>query len=305
MNPLPPDAAPVTRCGFVGLIGRPNVGKSTLLNRLTGRPLSITAHKPQTTRNRLIGICTEGDTQTIYVDTPGIHEGSRALNQRMNQYAIDSLREHDLNLWLTTPFAPGRNEPRPEDLKVLELLRPQLHQTVLIINKVDQANQEQVLQTIAHFQSEPFLEVVPISALRGENLEPIPPIVKRHLPESPFYFESDQITDASERFLAAEFVREALFRRLEQELPYSIAVQVEQFEESAKQVHIHCVICVERDSQKGIVIGHKGAMLKAVGTDARKKIERLLGVKVFLALHVKVLKQWTNNALYLKDLGYE
>lgn len=305
MNPEPSEVPESTRCGFVGLIGRPNVGKSTLLNQLIGQKLSIATPKPQTTRNRLIGIHTQGAHQVIYVDTPGIHEGKRALNQRMNHYALSSLKENDLNLWLIEPLASGKQTPSRADLQLLERLRPYLPKSALVINKIDRSRPEDILRTIDCFKQEPFLEVLPLSALKGENLEPLQQMVSRNLPESPFYFESDQVTDASERFLAAEFVREALFHQLEQELPYSIAVQVEQFQETPQRVEISCLICVERDSQKGIVIGHKGAMLKKIGTEARLKIEHLLGVPVFLALHVKVLKQWTNNAHYLKDLGYE
>ena len=298
-------------CGFIGLIGRPNVGKSTLLNQLVGQKVSITAHKAQTTRNRILGIRTELNTQIVFIDTPGIHRPEKLLNRKIVAYATDTLRDTDLNLWIVEPLPASSLEKRAlsflhrEDQEILKLLAGKEKRTVLVLNKIDTIPQEQALVSIEKLAKlADFVEIVPVSALKSTNVEHLVETLKKYLPVHPFYFETHQVTDASERFLASEFVREELFLRLQQEIPYSVAVIVEQFEDDPKCIKIACTICVERDSQKGIIIGKKGEMLKKIGTAARKKIERLLGNKVHLALHVKVLKQWTNNAHHLRSLGF-
>ena len=298
-------------CGFIGLIGRPNVGKSTLLNQLVGQKVSITAHKAQTTRNRILGIRTELNTQIVFIDTPGIHRPEKLLNRKIVAYATDTLRDTDLNLWIVEPLPASSLEKRElsflhrEDQEILKLLAGKEKRTVLVLNKIDTIPQEQALVSIEKLAKlADFAEIVPVSALKSTNVEHLVETLKKYLPVHPFYFETHQVTDASERFLASEFVREELFLRLQQEIPYSVAVIVEQFEDDPKCIKIACTICVERDSQKGIIIGRKGEMLKKIGTAARKKIERLLGNKVHLALHVKVLKQWSNNAHHLRSLGF-
>ena len=298
-------------CGFIGLIGRPNVGKSTLLNQLVGQKVSITAHKAQTTRNRILGIRTELNTQIVFIDTPGIHRPEKLLNRKIVAYATETLRDTDLNLWIVEPLPASSLEKRElsflhrEDQEILKLLAGKEKRTVLVLNKIDTIPQEQALVSIEKLAKlADFAEIVPVSALKSTNVEHLVETLKKYLPVHPFYFETHQVTDASERFLASEFVREELFLRLQQEIPYSVAVIVEQFEDDPKCIKIACTICVERDSQKGIIIGKKGEMLKKIGTAARKKIERLLGNKVHLALHVKVLKQWSNNAHHLRSLGF-
>ncbi|MEE3266396.1 MAG: GTPase Era [SAR324 cluster bacterium] len=298
-------------CGFIGLIGRPNVGKSTLLNQLVGQKVSITAHKAQTTRNRILGIRTEQYTQIVFIDTPGIHRPEKLLNRKIVAYATETLRDTDLNLWIVEPLPESSLQKKElsflhlEDQEILKLLSAKAKRTVLVLNKIDTIPQEQALVSIKKLaELADFAEIVPVSALKSTNVEHLVKTLKKYLPVHPFYFETHQVTDASERFLASEFVREELFLRLQQEIPYSVAVIVEQFEDDPKCIKIACTICVERDSQKGIIIGKKGEMLKTIGTAARKKIERLLGNKVHLALHVKILKQWSNNAHHLRSLGF-
>jgi GTPase len=294
--------------GFIGLIGKPNVGKSTLLNKLIGQNLSITTPKPQTTRNRLIGIRTQGTSQMIFIDTPGIHESNIPLNQKMNEYAVQTIEETDLNIWLVEPLKPYFKKPHHDELKILDLIgsRSRSSSTMLVINKIDLADQERILRTIDTFnQLGSFSEIIPISALKSNNLDNLLNQLEHYLPEHPFFFDSDQLTDTSERFLVAELVREQIFRKLQQEIPYSTAVQVVDFQENSDCLKLDCFIYVERESQKGILIGKGGSMLKQIGTAAREKIEKLLGQRVFLALHVKVVKQWTRKANQLKALGYK
>ncbi|MBC8260114.1 MAG: GTPase Era [SAR324 cluster bacterium] len=299
-------------CGFIGIIGRPNVGKSTLLNQLIGQKVSITAHKAQTTRNRILGIRTDQNTQIVFIDTPGIHRPDKLLNRKIVAYATETLRDTDLNLWIVEPLTAnalikdGPSVLNPEDQEILKMLSGKEKRTVLVLNKIDTIHQEQALVSIAKLDKiADFAEIVPVSALKSTNVEHLVETVKKYLSVHPFYFERHQVTDVSERFLASEFVREELFIRLQQEIPYSVAVIVEQFEDDPKCIKIACNIFVERNSQKGIIIGKKGAMLKSIGTAARKKIERLLGNKVHLALYVKVLKQWSHNAHHLRTLGLD
>ena len=295
----------LTRAGFIGLIGRPNVGKSTLLNRLIGQKLAITANKPQTTRNRLLGIRTIGSSQLIFIDTPGIHTSSRAMNQKMVNYAVETLQETDFNLMLVEPLRPGQDVPS-EDQLVLQHLQDRASNTILAINKIDGLPYEVVLKSLERYlQLTEFAELIPISALKSHNLERLWELLLKRLPENPFFFAEDQLTDASERFLCGELVREQLFRHLQQELPYSVAVQVESFEETPKLLHIVANIIVERESQKGIIIGHKGQQLKKIGTAARQRIETLLGHSVYLSLQVQVLKQWSRHEHYLQAFGME
>ena len=290
------------RCGHVAIIGRPNVGKSTLVNRLVGQKFSITSRKAQTTRHRLLGIKTTANAQVIYVDTPGLHAGSgRALNRYMNRAASTALVGVDIILFLVEA---GRWTDG--DSHVLDRLAETQAPVVVAVNKVDRVNDKQVLLPFIDGLSRrgEFLEVVPISALQGTNTDRLEQILIDSLPETAALYDEDQFTDRSERFLAAELVREKLTERLGQELPYRLSVEIEAFQADADILKIGAVIWVERSSQKGIVIGRQGRVLKAVGSDARKDMEALFGRKVFLELWVKIKEGWSNDEQALQRLGY-
>ena len=236
-------------CGFIGLIGRPNVGKSTLLNQLVGQKVSITAHKAQTTRNRILGIRTDQNTQFVFIDTPGIHPAEKLLNRKIVAYATETLRDSDLNLWVVEPLPEtslkkgGLSALHPEDQQILKMLTGKEKQTVLVLNKIDTILQQQALVSIAKLAKlGDFAEIVPVSALKSTNVDHLVETLKNYLSVHPFYFENHQVTDVSERFLASEFVREELFMRLQQEIPYSVAVVVEQFKEDHKCIKIACNI---------------------------------------------------------------
>lgn len=293
------------RSGFVCLAGHPNVGKSTLLNRLVGKPVSITAPKPQTTRNRIIGVKTTPSYQAIFVDTPGIHEPTDPLNVRMVAYARHAMGDADVILMLMAPLAPPEYALPPEVALVLKLVKGAKPTALLAINKIDLAGEGQVLKTIAWADGAGcFAEIVPISALTGQGVEHLEHTIAGYLGEGPLYFEPDRITDQTEPMIVAELIRQEVFRRTRQEVPYSTAVRVDSMEEKENLLSIQAQIFVEWDSQKGILIGKGGKMLKAIGTGARRRIESLLGVRVFLGLHVRVLKGWSDDPRHLADLGY-
>lgn len=290
------------RCGHVAIIGRPNVGKSTLVNRLVGQKFSITSRKAQTTRHRLLGIKTSPHAQLIYVDTPGLHAGGgRALNRYMNRAASSALVGVDVILFLVEA---GRWTDG--DSHVLDRLAESQAPVVVAVNKVDRVADKQTLLPFIDELSKrgEFLEVVPISALQGTNTERLEQILVDALPETPALYDEDQFTDRSERFLAAEIVREKLTERLGQELPYRLSVEIEAFQADEGMLKIGAVVWVERASQKGIVIGRQGRVLKAVGTEARKDMEDLFARKVFLELWVKVKEGWSNDEQALQRLGY-
>jgi GTP-binding protein Era len=291
------------KSGYVAIIGRPNVGKSTLINRVLGQKLCITARRPQTTRHRILGIKTEEDSQLIYVDTPGLHiDDKRAMNRYMNRAAASSIDDVDVILFVVD----GMNWT-DEDEKVLERLKVSAKAPViLVINKMDKlADKEVMLPHIEKLSAQfDYANVFPISARKGMNLDELQKQIKQLMPEGDLIFPEDQITDRSSRFLAAELVREQLFRHLGQELPYSITVEIEQFDDEEKLYRIGAVIYVERDGQKAIVIGKKGELLKSVGKDARLEMQSLFGRKVFLRLWVKVREGWGDNERMLKNLGY-
>lgn len=290
------------RCGFVALIGRPNVGKSTLMNHLLGQKISITSRKPQTTRHRILGINTTTAAQIIYVDTPGMHYGEkRALNRYLNRTADATLLGVDLVVWLIDGLSW-----RDYDEIIFNKLKQAALPVILAVNKVDNIPDKQaVLAFFADAQQKfPFKALVPISALKGINLDRLERLIAEQLPEQKAIFPKDQITDRSERFLVAEIVREKLTRRLGDELPYALTVEIERFEDLPEISRIYAVIWVERDSQKNIVIGKQGAMLKKVGSDARKEIETLLERKVYLQLWVKVKKGWSDSERSLQSLGF-
>ncbi len=305
-----PQAAPPGphRAGFAAIVGRPNVGKSTLLNRLLGQKLAIVSPKPQTTRSRILGVVTRPGAQVALLDTPGLHAARGGLNARMVQQALQTLDGADAALFLIEAGSPGIDAAMR---KALEQVKAARKPTLLVINKIDALPRAQLLPLIDRWRREhDWTEVYPLSALTGENVEGLLDAVARHLPEGPPLFPEDQWTDVPERDLSAELVREQILHQTEQEVPYSAAVVVEEFDESERAVgprgltRISATVLVERDSQKAILIGRGGARLKEIGTKARQQIEKLLGCKVFLQLHVKVEKDWTQTSRGLRRAGY-
>ncbi|GAA0366428.1 GTPase Era [Bowmanella denitrificans] len=296
-------AESTTYCGMVAIVGRPNVGKSTLLNKLLGQKVSITSRKPQTTRHRILGIDTEGEYQAIYVDTPGLHrEEKRAINKLMNRAASSSLGEVGLVL-----FVVEGTRWTEDDQMVLSKIQDSGLECWVLVNKIDQIKDRDAL--LPHLQwlssQHGFKQVIPVSAKQGSNLERLRELVQQSLPESEFYFPEDYVTDRSSRFMAAEIIREKLMRFTGDELPYSVTVEIEQFKLSDKGVYqINGLILVERDSQKAMVIGKGGQRLKTIGQEARQDMERLFDNKVFLELWVKVKSGWADDERALRSLGY-
>jgi GTP-binding protein Era len=291
------------RCGFAAIIGRPNVGKSTLLNALVHRKVSIVSPKPQTTRHRILGILNQPGAQVIFVDTPGLHANSgRAMNRHMNRTALSSLHDADVNLLVVEAL-----RWTDEDQHVLGEAVAGGRPIVLIVNKVDKIfPKERLLPYMDELNRKAtFAEIVPLSGLKGSNLESLPQVIARHLPLSPPHFPPDQITDRSEEFQAAEIVREKLTLRLRQELPYGLTVAIEQFKEEDGRLLVNAVIWVERTGQKAIVIGHGGEQLKEVGRAARIEMSESFGRPVHLELWVKVKENWSDNEVALRQLGYE
>ena len=308
MNEAAPGDEPIAmsnehRCGFAAIVGRPNVGKSTLLNALLGRKISIVSPKPQTTRHRILGILTRPHEQIVFVDTPGLHSGARrAMNRHMNRAALASLQDADVNLFVVE--ALSWNE---EDQRVLDELVRHGRPIVLVVSKVDKIHpRERLLPFIEELNRRAtFAEVVPLSALKRSNIADLPQIIARHLPQSPPHFPADQLTDRSEQFQAAEIVREKLTLRLRQELPYGLTVALEQFKEEDGRLLVNAVIWVERSGQKAIVIGQGGENLKEVGRSARIEMSGLFGRPVHLELWVKVKENWSDNETALRQLGYD
>ncbi|HEK2787712.1 TPA: GTPase Era [Proteus mirabilis] len=292
-----------TYCGFIAIVGRPNVGKSTLLNQLLGQKVSITSRKPQTTRHRIMGIDTDGAYQAIYVDTPGLHiEEKRAINRLMNRAASSSIGDVELVIFVVE----GTNWT-PDDEMVLNKLKSLRCPVLLAINKVDNVTDKTNLLPHIGFLSQQmdFLDVVPISAEKGMNVDTIAKIVRNCLPEAIHHFPEDYITDRSQRFMASEIIREKLMRFLGEELPYSVTVEIEQFVTNDRGGYdIHGLILVEREGQKKMVIGNKGAKIKKIGTEARMDMEDLFENKVHLELWVKVKAGWADDERALRSLGY-
>ena len=294
--------APGFRCGYIALVGRPNVGKSTLLNRLLGQKISITSKRPQTTRHRILGIKTLGTAQFVYVDTPGLHRyAGRAMNRQMNREATRALQEVDVVVFMVE----GLRWTEDDDL-VLKELASVSRPVVLAVNKVDLISDKQSLlpglQSLS--QKRDFAQIIPLSASKGQNVAELEAVIESLLPESGPFFPEDQVTDRSERFLVAERVREKLFRKLGKELPYGLTVEIERFRRERNIIHIHALIWVERQSQKAIVIGQQGRVLKEVGREARTEIESLLDSRVNLKLWVKVKEGWADDERALRSLGY-
>ncbi|MBM4301204.1 MAG: GTPase Era [Deltaproteobacteria bacterium] len=290
------------KCGYVALMGFPNVGKSTLLNRLVGGKLSITSPKPQTTRHRLLGIVNLPEAQLLFIDTPGVLDPKGALNASLVAAALAALSEADVVVWLVEPRAPAL-----DDQVLLPRLR-RLHRPLIVaINKIDTVAKPRLLPLIsAYHEMFPAVPIIPLSALLGDGVAEMVAEILKLLPASPPLYPPDQDTDSTERFLVAELIRERVLHHTSEEIPHAVAVQVEEFDEGRRPylVKIRAVIFVERDSQKGILIGKQGRMLKAIGAEARGEIEALLGAKVFLDLWVKVWKNWRKDPRALRALGY-
>jgi GTP-binding protein Era len=291
------------KSGFIALIGRPNVGKSTLLNALVGEKVAIVSAKPQTTRSRITGIKTIDAAQLIFVDTPGLARPRSVLNRHMMQAVREAYQHVDLILLVTDAAAP---EQIANDEFILQQLKEVKTSIFVVINKIDLIDHRHILPVIeAYEQRFPFVEYVPISALKGVNLDELTQAVVKYLPEGPRYFPTDQITDQAEKFLIAELIREQIFAQTEQEVPYQTAVLVEQLEDTESgMLRVEATIFVERDSQKGIIIGKQGNRLKQIGQAARREIEHRLNAHVYLALWVKVRKDWSENEQLIRDMGY-
>lgn len=289
------------RSGYVSIIGRPNVGKSTLLNSLLGQKIAIVTPKPQTTRNRLIGVKNLPDAQIIFIDTPGIHKPKHKLGETMVKTAIESLREVDIILFMVEPREIGRG-----DMFIIELLRRVQSPVFLLINKIDTVKKSDLLPLIENFKElYPFKEIIPISALTNDGTELLLTKIHDCLPSGPKYYPDEIITDQLERFMVSEIIREKIAGMTEEEVPHSVAVEIIEWKEREDGlIAISSNIYVEREGQKGIIIGKQGSMLKSIGTAARIDIERLLNTKVFLELWVKVKKDWRDNKRTLEELGY-
>jgi len=287
-------------CGYVALIGKPNTGKSTLMNALVGEKLSITAKRPQTTRHQILGIKTTAEYQCIFVDTPGIHQDQKkAINRYMNRAATSMLSDVDLICVLLDV----RNF-NGDDEQVLQKVE-QMDNVILVLNKIDQIKKQQLLPLIQRLSEKmPGVDIIPVSALKQENLEPLMLQIQQNLPQGIPHFPDDQLTDKPMRFIVAEIVREKLFRILTQELPYSITVNVEHYKTESDLVRISASIWVERKSQKGIIIGRGGSLLKKIGSEARSDIEQLVDSKVYLQLWVKVREDWSDDERSLAAFGY-
>lgn len=304
MTDRPSDSAPSRfRSGFVAILGAPNAGKSTLLNRILGQKISITSKKPQTTRNRILGILNRPSAQLVFIDTPGVHKATDPLNIRIVETALSSLGDVDVVLVI---IDVARSDPVSEGLMVRKI-KAGKKPVVLALNKIDLIPKTDLLPIIDRWSMvTSFGDIVPISAEKGTQVDRLLASLETLLPFGPPFFPDDIVTDLPERFIASEMVREKVFRLTGEEIPYATAVTVEAFKEEKKGslVRIHATIHVERDSQKGIIIGKGGRMLKSIGETSRREIERLLGVKVFLKLFVRVQKNWSKDTRALRKFGY-
>ena len=293
----------VSRCGFVGIVGRPNVGKSTLLNYILGKKLSITSPKPQTTRHRILGVSTKGPIQTIYLDTPGLHQKqTKAINRYMNKTVYSAIKSVDVVLFLVDV-----RYWTDEDEQVLNAVKKANIPVILVLNKIDLLKaKEDLLPIIEEMQDKmDFHAVIPIAASKGENIENLNASVDELLPESIHFYPDDQMTDRNTQFFLGELVREKIMRQLEDEVPYAATAVIEKVEDTDKVIRINALIIVEREGQKRILIGKKGERLKSIGTQARHDMEDLLGKKVYLELWVKVKANWSDREGLLQDFGYD
>lgn len=292
------------KSGFISIIGRPNVGKSTFLNRVIGQKIAIMSDKPQTTRNKVQGVLTNPASQMIFIDTPGIHKPKHKLGEFMLKVSKNTLREVDVIMFMVNAEqAIGKG-----DEFIIEMLEGNQTPVFLVINKIDQVHPDKLVDIINSYKDKfNFAEIIPISALEGNNVEALLSTIEKYLPEGPQYYPADQVTDHPERFIISELIREKVLHLTREEIPHSIAVVIDKIKrdpENEEKIRVQATIMVERDSQKGIVIGKRGALLKEVGTRARKDIEMLLGSKVYLELWVKVQKDWRNKQTHLRDFGF-
>jgi GTP-binding protein Era len=287
-------------CGFVAVVGRPNVGKSTLINHIVGQKVAIVTPKPQTTRNRITAIANTDIAQIVFLDTPGIHKPRNEMNRLMVETALASLIQVDLVLLvvdIAQPFGKG-------DEHVLELMKRVRVPLLLAINKVDLVVKEAALPLIDEYRSRgDFKEIVPLSALKGDNIDRLIGALENYLPEGPPLFPEDELTDLPERFFAAEMIREKILLYVHEEVPYTTAVRIDSWKDGSDLTHIEASILVERDSQKGILLGKAGRMIKKIGAAARQELERFLNTRVYLGLHVKVRQRWRENRRLLEELG--
>lgn len=290
------------KSGYVSLTGRPNVGKSTLLNAIVGEKIAIVTPKPQTTRNRITGIKNLDNAQIVFIDTPGIHKPKHKLGEIIVKEAKDAVKEVDIILFMAEPEPPGRG-----DKFILDILNDLDKPVILLINKIDRIKKNDLLPLIDTYRGlYPFKETIPISAFKGDGIDRVIDTIVNYLPEGPKYYPDDIATDQMERFMASEIIREKIMDKTNEEVPYSIAVNIADWQEhKSKGIFIHADIYVEREGQKGIIIGKGGMMLKEIGSKARLDIERLLGTKVFLELRVKTKKDWRKNEHILRELGYK
>ena len=295
------NSSKTTKSGFVGIIGLPNVGKSTLLNQLLGTKVSIVSPKPQTTRFNIKGVLTRNDFQIVFVDTPGIHDAKSLFNQLMVKEALNALQEVDIILWVM-----DITHRILEEEKILELIKKANKPAILVLNKIDLIKKQELLPIIDYFSKlHDFHAIIPISALKNDGLDRVLDELVKLLPEGPFYYESHQVTDLPLNLLIAEIIREKIFLLTYQEIPYSTAVKVEEIKEEPEKnlLYIQATIFIERDSQKGIIIGKGGRMLKKIGTLAREELEFLLGKKIYLDLWVKALKDWRERETYIRRIA--
>jgi GTPase len=311
------------KTGFVSFLGRPNAGKSTLLNRIVGQKVAIVSDKPQTTRTRILGVKNYADAQIVFVDTPGVHKPTHRMNRRMVDVALDAMREVDVVALIVdvSAFAKAPAGPRqsakgdgvsvkigPGDRYMLEAVKGLPAPTILVLNKVDLIAKHRLLPIIDHYrQAHPFVEFIPISAVDGTNVEALEKAILQHLPDGEPMYPPDYLTDQPERFYASEIVREKVLQLTHDELPHSTAVVVDSFEEPGEDrtLKLYCTILVERESQKPIVVGKGGAMIKQIGTAARRELMDYFGTKVYLDLHVKVKAEWRNDERVLDELGVQ
>lgn len=291
------------KSGFVAVVGRPNVGKSTLLNTIVGQKLSIVSSKPQTTRNNIRAILTEEDYQIVFLDTPGIHKPRHKLGEYMVKSAESSFKEVDIVLFLTTPDV----EPGKGDMLILDELRKAEVPVFLVLNKTDENTDDRVAKTLQNYsQVFDFAEIIPISAIKGRNVETLKDLMLKYLKEGPKYYPDDMLTDVQERFIVSEVIREKALRLLSEEVPHGIAIEIIIMKKDEKGMyHIEANILCEKDSHKGIIIGKNGSMLKKISTYARQDLEKVLGCRINLKIWVKVKKEWRDNNNLLKELGYK
>jgi len=297
------DAIEIFKSGFIGIIGRPNVGKSTLLNAIIGERIAITTYKPQTTRNRIMGIRNIENGQMIFLDTPGIHRATTPLNQLMVAAAMDTFRSSDILLMMVEASESAHRD----DLMIIDSLRNIRLPVILLINKIDLVRKHTILPLIDRFQHLfTFVEIIPVSALTGDGISLLIERIWEILPEGPKYFPDEMMTDKTERFIAAEIIREKIILLVHQEIPYTTAVVVDSFREDEKKnlIRIQATIHVAKNSQKGIIIGKKGSMLKEIGTRARLDMEKFFATRIYLELFVRVKKDWTHDPPMISEFGY-